>query len=101
MSLTVKCLGYDALTYLATLQRHGTASGIEFRLLVRWLHGLEKVTLVFLSHNGVLCQAKGAAEIVLMLCVMHVKIRGSRGAPVAAFRDYLSQNICILPSEDR
>lgn len=49
---------------------------------------------VFLSDNGV-SEAIGADETGLMLHVMHVNVTGTEGPP-----DYLSQNICILPSEN-
>lgn len=54
---------------------------------------------VFLSDNGG-SEAIGADETGLMLRVMHVNVTGTEGAPVGVLRDYLSQNICILPSEN-
>lgn len=54
---------------------------------------------VFLSDNGV-SEAIGADESGLMLRVMHVNVTGTAGPPTRALWDYLSQNICILPSEN-
>lgn len=54
---------------------------------------------VFQSDNGVR-QAIGVDETGLMLRVMHFNVTGTEGAPVGVLWDYLSQNICILPSEN-
>lgn len=54
---------------------------------------------VFLSDNGV-SEAIGADETGLMLHVMHVNVTGTEGPPAGVLWDYLSQNICILPSEN-
>lgn len=54
---------------------------------------------VFLSDNGV-SQAIGAGETGLMLRVMHANVTGTTGPPTGELWDYLSQNICILPSEN-
>ena len=49
-----------------------------------------------LSGSGV----SEADESGLMLRVMHVNVTGTQGPPAGALWDYLSQNICILPSEN-
>lgn len=54
---------------------------------------------VFLSDNGV-SEAVVADETGLMLRVMHVNVTGTEGPPAVVLWDYLSQNICILPSEN-
>ena len=54
---------------------------------------------VFLSDNGGE-QGDRADESGLMLRVMHVNVTCTEGAPVGVLWDYLSQNICILPSEN-
>lgn len=54
---------------------------------------------VFLSDNGV-NEAIGADETGLMLRVMHVNVTGTAVLPTRVLWDYLSQNICILPSEN-
>lgn len=54
---------------------------------------------LFLSDNEV-NRVIGADETGLMLRVMHVNNTGTEGAPDGALWDYLSQNICILPSEN-
>lgn len=59
----------------------------------------EKVKAVFLSDNGV-SEAVVADETGLMLRVMHVNVTGTEGPPAVVLWDYLSQNICILPSEN-
>lgn len=61
--------------------------------------GSEKVMTVFLSDNWV-SKAIGVDEIGLMLRVMHVNVTGTAGLPTAVLWDYLTQNICILPSEN-
>lgn len=45
-------------------------------------------------------EAIGADESGLMLRVMHVNVTGTEGPPARGLWDYLSQNICILPSEN-
>lgn len=45
-------------------------------------------------------EAIGADESGLMLRVMHVNVTGTEGPPARVLWDYLSQNICILPSEN-
>lgn len=42
----------------------------------------------------------GADESGLMLRVMHVNVTGTGGAADLLLWDYLSQNICILPSQN-
>lgn len=59
----------------------------------------EKVMVVFLLDNGVR-EAIGADETGLMPRVMHVNVTGTEGPPAGVLWDYLSQNICILPSEN-
>ncbi len=54
---------------------------------------------VFLLDNGV-NEAIGADETGLMLRVMHVNVTGTKGPTAGVLWDYLSQNICILPSEN-
>lgn len=45
-------------------------------------------------------EAMGADENGLILRVMHVNVTGTARLPTGALWDYLSQNICILPSEN-
>lgn len=45
-------------------------------------------------------QGIGADESSLMLRVTHVNVTGTGGAADLLLWDYLSQNICILPSEN-
>lgn len=59
----------------------------------------EKVMAVFQWDNGV-SKTIGADETSLMLRVMHVNVTGTEGPPAGVLWDYLSQNICILPSEN-
>lgn len=54
---------------------------------------------LFLSDNEV-NRTIGADETGLMIRVIHVNFKGTEGAPDEALWDYLSQNICILPSEN-
>lgn len=53
----------------------------------------------FRWDNG-LSEAIGADESGLILRVMHVNVTGTARLPTGALWDYLSQNICILPSEN-
>lgn len=62
-------------------------------------HSSEEVTAASLSDSGAR-EAIGADETGLMLRVMHVNVTGTEGAPDGALWDYLSPNICILPSEN-
>lgn len=58
-----------------------------------------KVMTDFQFDNGV-SKTIGADETSLMFRVMHVNVTGTEGAPTRVLWDYLSQNICILPSEN-
>lgn len=69
------------------------------RVTVRWLLSGSSEKVVFLSDNWV-SEAIGADESGLMLRVMHVNVTGTEGPPARGLWDYLSQNICILPSEN-
>lgn len=73
----------------------------EWQVTVRCLlsGASEEGITVFLLDNG-LSGAIGADERGLMLRVMHVNVTGTAGLPTGVLWDYLSQNICILPSEN-
>lgn len=58
-----------------------------------------KVVTDFQLDNGV-NGTIGADETSLMFRVMHVNVTGTQRAPTRVLWDYLSQNICILPSEN-